>query len=65
MPSVYRQARTHIRLTRRLNLTLWRKAFILSAIMASTLYVILFSTTPAVHDYFHELRHSLMFVPCH
>ena len=65
MPSVYRQARTHIRLTKRLHLTLLRKALVLSAIMATTLYVILFSTTPAVHDYFHELRHSLMFIPCH
>lgn len=65
MPSIYRQARTHIRLTKKLRLSLGHKAFILWAIGAVTLYTVLFSTTPRVHDYFHELRHSLMFIPCH
>ncbi len=32
---------------------------------ALVLWAILFSNYPLVHDTFHELRHSLYFVPCH
>jgi hypothetical protein len=29
------------------------------------LHAVLFTTYPPVHDYFHELRHSLMAIACH
>lgn len=29
------------------------------------LYTVLFSSYPPVHDAMHELRHGLMFIPCH
>lgn len=29
------------------------------------IYTALFSGYPPVHDGLHELRHSLMFIPCH
>jgi hypothetical protein len=28
-------------------------------------WTMLFSNYPAVHDFFHELRHSLYVIPCH
>ncbi|GEM_PF-7088126 len=32
---------------------------------ALVLWALFFSNYPLVHDTFHELRHSLYFVPCH
>lgn len=29
------------------------------------LYAVLFTTYPPVHDFFHELRHSMLLIPCH
>jgi cobalt transporter subunit CbtB len=29
------------------------------------IYTLLFSSYAPVHDTLHELRHSLMFIPCH
>ena len=65
MPSVYKQARTHMRMTQRLKLSITRKALIMLSIIGMVLYTMFFTTTPFVHDYFHELRHSLMMIPCH
>ena len=28
-------------------------------------YTVLFTNYPAIHDYFHELRHGLYVIPCH
>ncbi|MBI5367306.1 MAG: CbtB-domain containing protein [Planctomycetes bacterium] len=55
----------HIRLTRTLHIDLKAQAFLLFAIVAVVLYAVFFSTTPAVHDFFHEIRHSMMIIPCH
>ncbi len=65
MNDVYRQAKRHIWITKRLHLSATRKALIVLAISGVALYTVLFTTTPAVHDHFHELRHSLMVIPCH
>lgn len=35
------------------------------AVTALVVWAVLFSSYPPVHDYFHELRHSLYVVPCH
>lgn len=35
------------------------------AVTQVSLYIVLFSEYPAIHDYFHELRHVLAIVPCH
>ena len=64
-PHVMTQARRHLRLAMSLHLSATRKALIALAIMGTALYVVLFSKTPAVHDYFHHLRHDLMVIPCH
>jgi len=64
-PGLYRQARRHVHMTRRLDISLYRKSFLYLALVGLTLYAVLFSTTPAVHDFFHEFRHHLMLVPCH
>jgi hypothetical protein len=32
---------------------------------ALVLYTVLFTTYPPVHDFFHEIRHSLLLIPCH
>lgn len=38
---------------------------IVLAVTALVVWAVLFSSYPPVHDYFHELRHSLYVVPCH
>lgn len=65
MNNVYSQAKQHLKLTKRMRISSLRKALIMSAIIGATLYIVLFSKTPAVHDYFHHLRHDLMIIPCH
>ncbi|MGK0291371.1 MAG: hypothetical protein ACI86H_002839 [bacterium] len=45
--------------------SLLTKAFFYTAIVQMMVYVSLFSEYPAIHDYFHELRHALVIVPCH
>lgn len=65
MQPVFRQARKHVLLTAKLNLSTCSRGIVLLAIVGVVLYSVLFSTTPAIHDFFHELRHSLMIIPCH
>lgn len=65
MQSVFKQARKHVLLTAKLNLSTFLRGTILLTIVGFVLYSVLFSTTPAIHDFFHELRHSLMIIPCH
>lgn len=65
MQHVFKQTRKHILLTAKLNLSTFSKGIVLLAIAGIVLYSVLFSTTPAIHDFFHELRHSLMIIPCH
>lgn len=65
MQPVFRQARKHVLLTAKLNLSTFSRGIILLVIVGFVLYSVLFSTTPAIHDFFHELRHSLMIIPCH
>jgi len=65
MPTIYTQARRHLRITRHLKMGLLQKSFITLAIVGIVLYTMFFTSTPFVHDYFHELRHNLMLIPCH
>lgn len=65
MPTIYTQAKRHLRITRHLKMNVAQKALITLAIIGVVLYTMFFTTTPIVHDYFHELRHSLMLIPCH
>lgn len=58
MDPVFQQARKHVRLTATLNLSTCSRAIVLLAIVGIVLYSVLFSTTPAIHDLFHELRHT-------
>lgn len=62
---LYKQARSHVRLTRTLHLSVLLKGVILLAIFGVVLHAMLFTTYPPVHDYFHALRHNLMAIPCH
>ena len=34
-------------------------------VVAIVVWAMLFSNYPPVHDFFHELRHSLYVIPCH
>ena len=63
--TVHIQAKKHVKLLRTLNLSVFTKGVTLLAIVGIVLYTVLFTTYPPVHDYFHELRHGLMVVPCH
>ncbi|WP_442952812.1 CbtB domain-containing protein [Paenibacillus sp. Soil522] len=37
----------------------------ITALAGIFIYTALFSTYAPVHDTLHELRHALMFIPCH
>lgn len=65
VPSVFTQAKRHVRIAKKLNFTATHKMLIMLSIVGIVLYTMFFSTMPAVHDYFHGLRHSLMMIPCH
>lgn len=62
---VRKQAHKHIRLLDTLHLNVFTKGFIFLSIVGVVLYAVLFTTYPPVHDYFHEIRHGLMMIPCH
>ncbi|HJN08954.1 MAG: CbtB-domain containing protein [Pirellulaceae bacterium] len=62
---VVKQARAHVRLTSTLKASVFVKGLILLVIAGVVLHAVLFTTYPPVHDYFHELRHSLMAIACH
>ncbi|MDH5655863.1 MAG: CbtB-domain containing protein [Spirochaetia bacterium] len=61
----YKYAKSHLKITRRLNLSVYLKSFIFLVIVGFVLYAVLFSTYAPVHDFFHNLRHGLMMIPCH
>lgn len=65
MDTTYKKSKKHVRLLGKLHLSAFRKGVVLLAIAGIVLYAVLFSTTPTIHDFFHELRHSLMIIPCH
>jgi hypothetical protein len=35
------------------------------AVTTFVLYSFLFTNAPALHNFFHELRHALGIIPCH
>lgn len=37
----------------------------ITSLAGIVIYTALFSTYAPVHDTLHELRHALMFIPCH
>lgn len=47
------------------NLSFKTQMTVLFFVTGFTLYAVFFSTTPAVHDFFHQLRHSMAIIPCH
>ena len=63
--NISKKAIKHVKLTKTLNVSLFTKAIIILAIVAIVLHAVLFTTIPGLHDRFHELRHSLMVIPCH
>jgi cobalt transporter subunit CbtB len=46
-------------------MTLTTQALVLVAVCTFVLYALLFTNVPTLHDFFHELRHSLGIIPCH
>jgi len=63
--NIYKQAKIHLMITRTLNLSVFRKVVVVLFIVGTVLYTVLITTYPPVHDYFHQLRHSLMVIPFH
>ncbi len=49
----------------RQNLSFKTQMTVLFFVTGFTMYAVFFSTTPAVHDFFHHLRHSMAIIPCH
>jgi cobalt transporter subunit CbtB len=41
------------------------QVLVVLAVVAFVAWAILFTEYPALHDFFHQLRHSLYVIPCH
>jgi len=51
--------------TLHVNLNMVIQIVLILAVVAVVAWVVLFTNYPPVHDFFHELRHSLFVIPCH
>ena len=65
MSKQFNYIQRQVRIFNKQKTSLLTKAIFFLAVTQVTIYVILFSEYPALHDYFHELRHVLAIVPCH
>jgi cobalt transporter subunit CbtB len=45
--------------------SLWFQGGVALLMVGILLYTVFFSTYPAVHDFFHDFRHSMLIIPCH
>jgi hypothetical protein len=41
------------------------KALFYTSVLSISVYVVLFTNYPPIHDYFHGLRHALAIISCH
>jgi len=41
------------------------QVLVVLAVVALVAWAILFTEYPPLHDFFHQLRHSLYVIPCH
>jgi hypothetical protein len=62
---ILKTAKRHIKLSQTLKLSAFTQSLVLLTIVGIVLYSVFFTSYQDVHDYFHELRHGLMMVPCH
>ena len=61
----YRFIRRQFHIFRRHNISIMKQAIVMLAASAFVLYSIFFTNLPAIHDFFHGLRHALGIIPCH
>lgn len=61
----FRYIRRQLNLFRRHHVSALQQGLILAAACALVLYTVFFTNVPAVHDFFHELRHVMGIIPCH
>lgn len=61
----FRYIRRQFRIFRRHHITIVKQALAMVAVTVFVLYSILFTNVPALHNFFHELRHALGIIPCH
>ena len=62
---ILKTAKRHIKLSQTLKLSVFTQSLVLLTIVGIVLYSVFFTSYSDVHDYFHDLRHGLMMVPCH
>ena len=55
----------HAKRTVSISLSLVVQIAIVLFIAAVLIWTMLFTSLPATHDFFHELRHALYLIPCH
>ena len=48
-----------------ITLNVFSQIMVVLAVVAVVVWAALFSEYVPVHDFFHELRHSLYVIPCH
>lgn len=56
---------SHARRTINLSVNMVLQIAALLFIVGMVLWTVMFTTLPASHDFFHELRHALYLIPCH
>lgn len=59
----YIQRQLH--LFRRHNITVTKQAVVVVLAVGFVVYTVFFSNVPAIHDFFHGLRHAMGILPCH
>ncbi len=57
--------RKQLHIFRKHHISTVQQALILIAACAFVLYSVFFTNVPAIHDFFHELRHAMSIIPCH
>lgn len=65
MKNQYSYIKKQIHIFKKEKTTLVTKALFYTATLQVIAYVVFFTEYPAIHDYFHELRHALSIIPCH
>ncbi len=61
----FRYVRRQLRIFRRHHVSTVQQGLIFIAACTLVLYSVFFTNVPALHDFFHELRHVMGMIPCH
>ena len=61
----FKYIRRQLTIFRRHNISIFKQAIVVVAASGFVMYSVFFTNLPAIHDFFHGLRHALGIIPCH